>query len=119
MSEKTVVTEKTLPVTEEQGSAPVEEIKTDTTVNDAAEMGHTLPISDDVVPGGLDWSEMAPVEEFDRISEARGVDSQPVPQEPELTDSMSKRITKLKQQEQEKIAGKDQVIAEKDAIIAA
>ena len=119
MSEKTVVTEKTLPVTEEQGSAPVEEVNTDAIVNDAAEMGHTLPISDDVVPGGLDWSEMAPIEEFDRISEARGVDSLPSPQEPELTDSMSKRITRLKQQEQEKIAGKDQQLAEKDAIIAA
>ena len=125
---KKVVTQESIPVTVED-SAPQEEVNISTVENDAAEMGHTLPVSDDISPGGLDWSDMAPVEEFDQIAAQRGVGPQvqegfeeepaPVQQEEGLTDGMSKRITKMKQQEQEKLAGKDQVIAEKDAIIEA
>lgn len=122
MSEKTVVNEGTIPITVDEGSAPQEEVNHDAVVNEASELGSTLPVNDDVMPGGLDWSEMAPTVEFDRIAEDRGVGSQSVPQGASgdgLTDNMSKRITNLKRQEQEKIAGKDQQLAEKDAIIAA
>jgi len=114
---KRVVSEKTI-VESEQESAPAPEVNMDAVVNDASNMGHTLPLHDEVSQGQLDWSDMAPVEEFDQIANDRGVG--PVPQGADgLTDSMSKRISKMKQQEQEKIAGKDQVIAEKDSIIAA
>jgi len=114
---KRVVHEKTI-VESEQESAPAPEVNMDAVVNDASNMGHTLPLHDEVSQGQLDWSEMAPVEEFDQIAKERGVG--PVPQGAEgLTDGMSKRISKMKQQEQERIAGKDQVIAEKDSIIAA
>ena len=114
---KRVVNEKTI-VESEQESAPAPEVNMDAVVNDASNMGHTLPLHDEVSQGQLDWSDMAPVEEFDQIANDRGVGS--VPQGADgLTDSMSKRISKMKQQEQEKIAGKDQVIAEKDSIIAA
>tara|TARA_B110000438_G_scaffold303377_1_gene364576 strand:+ start:2264 stop:3307 length:1044 start_codon:yes stop_codon:yes gene_type:complete len=126
---KTVVTQETIPVTVED-SAPQEEVNISAVENDAAEMGSTLPISDDISPGDLDWSEMVPLSEFDQIAAQRGVGPQeheeiaeepaPVQQQEEgLTDGMSKRIAKLKQQEQSKIAGKDQELAEKDAIIAA
>ena len=114
---KRVVSEKTI-VESEQESAPAPEVNMDAVVNDASNMGHTLPLHDEVSQGQLDWSDMAPVEEFDQIANDRGVG--PVPQGADgLTDGMSKRISKMKQQEQEKIAGKDQVIAEKDSIIAA
>jgi len=114
---KTIVNEKTI-VESEQESAPAPEVNMDAVVNDASNMGHTLPLHDEVSQGQLDWSDMAPVEEFDQIANDRGVGS--VPQGADrLTDGMSKRISKMKQQEQEKIAGKDQVIAEKDSIIAA
>ena len=114
---KRVVSEKTIVVSEQE-SAPAPEVNMDAVVNDASNMGHTLPLHDEVSQGQLDWSDMAPVEEFDQIANDRGVG--PVPQGADgLTDSMSKRISKMKQQEQEKIAGKDQVIAEKDSIIAA
>jgi hypothetical protein len=127
---KTVVTQETIPVTVED-SAPQEEVNISAVENDAAEMGNTLPISDDISPGDLDWSDMAPIAEFDQIAAQRGVGPQeqeeiaeepaPVQQQQEegLTDGMSKRIAKMKQQEQSKIAGKDQQLAEKDAIIAA
>ena len=126
---KQVVTQGTVPVTVED-SAPQEEVNISAVENDAAEMGHTLPISDDISPGDLDWSDMAPVQEFDQIAAQRGVGPQeqemvqeepaPVQQQEEgLTDGMSKRIAKMKQQEQSKLAGKDQELAEKDAIIAA
>ena len=114
---KRVVNEKTI-VESEQESAPAPEVNMDAVVNAASNMGHTLPLHDEVSQGQLDWSDMAPVEEFDQIANDRGVG--PVPQGADgLTDGMSKRISKMKQQEQEKIAGKDQVIAEKDSIIAA
>ena len=114
---KTIVNEKTI-VESEQESAPAPEVNMDAVVNDASDMGHTLPLHDEVSRGQLDWSDMAPVEEFDQIAKERGVG--PVPQGAEgLPDGMSKRISKMKQQEQERIAGKDQVIAEKDSIIAA
>ena len=120
---KRVVNEKTIVETEQE-SAPAQEVNMDTVVNDASEMGHTLPLHDEISPSRLDWSDMAPVDEFDRIAEKRGVDSlggqEQSPQGVgELTDSMSKRITKMKQQEQSKLADKDNVIAEKDSIIAA
>ena len=117
---KRIVNEQTI-VTTEQDSAPAEEtpeVSMDTVENDAFEMGHTLPLNDDVASPELDWSDMKPLEEFDQIAKQRGVDSSSQGEEG-LTDSMSKRINKMKQQEQQKLEGKDQVIAEKDSIIAA
>ena len=129
---KEVVTQETTPVSIED-SAPQEEVDLSAVENNASEMGHTLPISDDVSPGDLDWSDMSSIEEFDQIAAQRGVGPQvqeqaeevveePAPEQPQaegLTDGMSKRIAKLKKQEHQKLAGKDEVIAEKDAIIAA
>ncbi len=116
---KRIVNEETIVATE-QDSAPAEtpEVNMDAIENNASEMGNTLPLVDDVASTQLDWSDMKPLEEFDQIANERGVDSTSRMEEG-LTDSMSKRISKMKQQEQQKLAGKDQVIAEKDSIIAA
>jgi hypothetical protein len=127
---KIVVTQESIPVTED--SAPQGEVNYDALVNQASELGSSLPIKEDVTPGNLDWSEMEPLEEFDRIAAERGVgpqsdQGQPDPQyQPEnqhpqqdITDGMSKRISKMKQQEQGRLDVKDGQLAEKDAIIAA
>jgi hypothetical protein len=127
---KTIVAEETIPITKEDSASS--EYDENVLVNKASEMGHTLKHDGDVAPGNLDWSEMEPLQEFDRIAEERGVGSQsqpaveqpPTPASPEpyteaLTDNMSKRITDLKRKAQQNIEGKDQEIAERDAIIAA
>jgi hypothetical protein len=124
---KKIVTQQALPVTQTD-SAPTEEINHDVLINSASELGSELDFSNDVTPSTLDWSEMEPLEEFDRIAADRGVGPQSAPQDaqiqetapqPDMTDSMKSRISKLKQGQQNEIAGKDQAIAEKDAIIAA
>lgn len=118
---KKIVNETTIVATE-QDSAPAQEtpeVNMDTLVNDASEMGNSLPLNDDVASSQLDWSDMEPLEEFDQIANKRGVGARPPAEGESLTDSMSKRISKMKQQEQQKLAEKDQVIAEKDSILAA
>lgn len=126
---KRIVTQEVIPVTRD--SAPEAEVSYDTLVNKASELGSSLPITEDVTPGNLDWSEMEPLQEFDRIAADRGVgeqyqgqgqpdpSEQSQPTEQELTDGMSRRITKMKQQEQERLGQKDGELAEKDAIIEA
>ena len=126
---KRIVTQEVIPVTRD--SAPEAEVSYDTLVNKASELGSSLPITEDVTPGNLDWAEMEPLQEFDRIAEDRGVgeqyqgqgqpdpSEQSQPTEQELTDGMSRRITKMKQQEQERLGQKDGELAEKDAIIEA
>ena len=117
---KRIVNEKTIVATE-QDSAPAQEtpeVSMDTVENDASEMGHSLPLNDEVSPGQLDWSDMAPAEEFDRIASERGVGPQ-TQGEDGLTESMQKRISKMKQQEQQKLEGKDQTISELESVVAA
>ena len=99
---KRIVNEETIVATE-QDSAPAEtpEVNMDAIENNASEMGNTLPLVDDVASTQLDWSDMKPLEEFDQIANKRGVGARPPAEGESLTDSMSKRISKMKQQEQQ------------------
>jgi len=134
MSGKTIVNEGTLPVTESD-SAAGEGVDVDQLINDAAEMGHTLPISDDIAPANLDWSELDNVKEFDRAAQQSVAEpaapeptqpvqeqapvEQPAPREDvDLTDSMRKRIAGIKDKSATELAEKDALIAARDEQIA-
>jgi hypothetical protein len=102
--------------------------------NTASEMGHAL-MMDDVASTELDWSDMAPVKEFDNPNQPPQEQPQPtqeqapqeeVPQEQplqeaqdvDLTDSMRKRITGIKEKSTQELAEKDALIAARDDQIA-
>jgi len=115
---KTIVNQDTLPVTQPD-SAAGGEVDTDSIVSAAAEMGHTLPISDDIAPADLDWSEMAPLQEFDDAAQGLAPQQEAVQQasvadDGSLTDSMSKRISGIKERSAKDLAEKDAQIASRD-----
>jgi hypothetical protein len=97
--------------------------------NTTSEMGHSLGL-EDVASAELDWDEMAPVKEFDNPNQPpqeQPPQEQPpqeqVPQEQplqevaqdvDLTDSMRKRITGIKEKSTQELAEKDALIAARD-----
>ena len=102
--------------------------------NTASEMGHSLDM-DDVASAELDWTEMAPVKEFDNPNQPPQEQPQPlqeqapqeeVPQEQplqeaqdvDLTNSMRKRISGIKEKSTQELAEKDALIAARDDQIA-
>ena len=102
--------------------------------NTASEMGHSLDM-DDVASAELDWTEMAPVKEFDNPNQPPQEQPQPtqeqvpqeeVPQEQplqeaqdvDLTNSMRKRISGIKEKSTQELAEKDALIAARDNQIA-
>ena len=89
--------------------------------NTASEMGHSLDM-DDVASAELDWTEMAPVKEFDNPNQPPQEQPQEQPlqeaQDVDLTDSMRKRITGIKEKSTQELAEKDALIAARDDQIA-
>ena len=119
-SGKTIVTGETILEQESESATDnYDPAKLDDTVT---EMGHSLGL-EDVASTELDWADMAPVKEFDNpnqppqeqpqqeqpLQEAQGVD---------LTDSMRKRITGIKEKSTQELADKDALIAARDDQIA-
>ena len=99
--------------------------------NTASEMGHSLDM-DDVASAELDWNDMAPVKEFDNPNQPPQEQPQPLQEQPQvpqeqplqeaqdvdLTDSMRKRITGIKEKSTQELAEKDALIAARDDQIA-
>ena len=119
---KNVETVSSIPVTVPDSPVEQQESVPDTTTNDEAEGPDELDFSSDVERGNLDWPELVKVEEVpqetvDEATEQIQAGEQPAPVENDLTDGMKNRISKLKQKEAEKIAGKDEQIRLRDAQI--
>ena len=115
---KSVVTEETIPVTVSDSAPDVDDFSAEGLVNNASEMGHTLALSD-IASTDLDWSEMAPTKEFDQIAQGNVPATEPEPtQEPQqqadLTDSMRRRISGIKEKSTQELAEKDALIAARD-----
>jgi hypothetical protein len=130
-SGKKVVTSETI-LEQESESAPgiADDYDPAKLENTASEMGHSLGL-DDVASTDLDWTDMAPVKEFDSPNQPPQEQPQPtqeqapqeeVPQEQplqeaqdvDLTDSMRKRITGIKEKSTQELAEKDALIAARD-----
>ena len=112
---KNVETVSSIPVTVPDSPVEQQESVPDTTTNDEAEAPDEMDFSSDVERGNLDWPELVKVEEVpqetvDEATEQIQAGEQPAPVENDLTDGMKNRISKLKQKEAEKIAGKDEQI---------
>ena len=134
-SGKKVVTSETI-LEQESESAPgiADDYDPAKLENTASEMGHSLDM-DDVASAELDWTEMAPVKEFDNPNQPPQEQPQPtqeqvpqeeVPQEQplqeaqdvDLTNSMRKRISGIKEKSTQELAEKDALIAARDDQIA-
>ena len=134
-SGKKVVTSETI-LEQESESAPgiADDYDPAKLENTASEMGHSLGL-DDVASTDLDWSDMAPVKEFDNPNQPPQEQPQPtqeqvpqeeVPQEQplqeaqdvDLTNSMRKRISGIKEKSTQELAEKDALIAARDDQIA-
>jgi len=132
-SGKKVVTNETI-LEQESDSAPgiADDYDPAKLENTASEMGHSLGL-DDVASTDLDWSDMAPVKEFDspnqppqeQPQQEQPQQEQPVQeqqlqeaQDANLTDSMRKRITGIKERSTQELAEKDALIAARDNQIA-
>ena len=99
--------------------------------NTASEMGHSLDM-DDVASAELDWTEMAPVKEFDNPNQPPQEQPEPLQEQPQvpqeqplqeaqdvdLTNSMRKRISGIKEKSTQELAEKDALIAARDDQIA-
>ena len=99
--------------------------------NTASEMGHSLDM-DDVASAELDWTEMAPVKEFENPNQPPPEQPQEQPvqeqvpqeqplqeaQDVDLTNSMRKRISGIKEKSTQELAEKDALIAARDDQIA-
>ena len=99
--------------------------------NTASEMGHSLDM-DDVASAELDWTEMAPVKEFENPNQPPQEQPQEQPvqeqvpqeqplqeaQDVDLTNSMRKRISGIKEKSTQELAEKDALIAARDDQIA-
>ena len=127
-SGKKVVTSETI-LEQESESAPgiADDYDPAKLENTASEMGHSLGL-DDVASTDLDWTDMAPVKEFDSPNQPpqeQPQQEQPVQeqqlqeaQDANLTDSMRKRITGIKEKSTQELAEKDALIAARDNQIA-
>lgn len=123
-SGKKVVTSETI-LEQESESAPgiADDYDPAKLENTASEMGHSLGL-DDVASTDLDWSDMAPVKEFDNPNQPpqeQPQQEQPVQeqqlqeaQDVDLTDSMRKRISGIKEKSTQELAEKDALIAARD-----
>ena len=118
-SGKKVVTSETI-LEQESESAPgiADDYDPAKLENTASEMGHSLGL-DDVASTDLDWTDMAPVKEFD--SPNQPPQEQPQQEQPlqeaqdvDLTDSMRKRISGIKEKSTQELAEKDALIAARD-----
>ena len=131
-SGKTIVTGET--IREQESESATDDYDPAKLENTASEMGHSLGL-EDVASTDLDWSDMAPVKEFDNPNQPPQEQPQPtqeqapqeeVPQEQplqeaqdvDLTDSMRKRITGIKEKSTQELADKDALIAARDDQIA-
>ena len=99
--------------------------------NTASEMGHSLDM-DDVASAELDWTEMAPVKEFENPNQPPQEQPEPLQEQPQvpqeqplqeaqdvdLTNSMRKRISGIKEKSTQELAEKDALIAARDDQIA-
>jgi hypothetical protein len=126
-SGKKVVTNETI-LEQESDSAPgiaddYDPVKLE---NTASEMGHSLGL-EDVASTELDWSDMAPAREFDNPNQPPQEEPQPQPtqeqpqqlqEDVDLTDSMRKRISGIKEKSTQELAEKDALIAARDNQIA-
>ena len=122
-SGKKVVTSETI-LEQESESAPgiADDYDPAKLENTASEMGHSLGL-EDVASTELDWADMAPVKEFDNPNQPP--QEQPQQEQPlqeaqdvDLTDSMRKRITGIKEKSTQELAEKDALIAARDDQIA-
>ena len=134
-SGKKVVTSETI-LEQESDSAPgiADDYDPAKLGNTASEMGSSLAL-EDVASTEIDWSDMAPVKEFDNPNQPPQEQPQPtqeqvpqeeVPQEQplqeaqdvDLTNSMRKRISGIKEKSTQELAEKDALIAARDDQIA-
>lgn len=123
-SGKKVVTSETI-LEQESDSAPgiADDYDPARLENTASEMGHSLGL-DDVASTDLDWTDMAPVKEFDNPNQPpqeqpqeqqlQQPQEQPLQGDVDLTDSMRKRITGIKEKSTQELAEKDALIAARD-----
>jgi hypothetical protein len=127
-SGKKVVTNETI-LEQESDSAPgiADDYDPATLGNTVSEMGSSLAL-EDVASTEIDWSDMAPVKEFDNPDQPpqeQPQQEQPVQeqqlqeaQDDNLTDSMRKRISGIKEKSTQELAEKDALIAARDNQIA-
>ena len=118
-SGKTIVTGET--IREQESESATDDYDPAKLENTASEMGHSLGL-DDVASTDLDWTDMAPVKEFDNPNQPPQEQPQEQPlqeaQDVDLTDSMRKRITGIKEKSTQELADKDALIAARDDQIA-
>ena len=115
-SGKTIVTGET--IREQESESATDDYDPAKLENTASEMGHSLGL-EDVASTDLDWADMAPVKEFDNPNQPP---QEEVPQEQplqeaqdvDLTDSMRKRISGIKEKSTQELAEKDALIAARD-----
>ena len=120
-SGKKVVTNETI-LEQKSDSAPgiADDYDPATLGNTVSEMGSSLAL-EDVASTDIDWADMAPVKEFDNPDQPPQEQPQPLQEQPlqeaqnaDLTDSMRKRITGIKEKSAQELAEKDALIAARD-----
>ena len=131
-SGKTIVTGET--ILEQESESATDDYDPAKLGDTASEMGRSLSL-EDVASSEIDWTEMAPVKEFDNPNQPPQEQPQPtqeqvpqeeVPQEQplqeaqdvDLTNSMRKRISGIKEKSTQELAEKDALIAARDDQIA-
>ena len=122
-SGKTIVTGET--ILEQESESATDDYDPAKLGDTVSQMGSALAL-EDVASAELDWSDMAPVKEFDNPNQPPQEQPQPlqeqplqeqaqeVPQDVDLTDSMRKRITGIKEKSTQELAEKDALIAARD-----